>query len=96
MTEITKEQVKHVADLARLTFSDDELETFAKQMDEVIQYAERLNELETEDVVPTTHVMDVRNVLREDEARPSLDREDVLKNAPASKDGQFEVPSILE
>ncbi|QDI92653.1 Asp-tRNA(Asn)/Glu-tRNA(Gln) amidotransferase subunit GatC [Salicibibacter halophilus] len=96
MAEITKEQVKHVADLARLTFSDDELETFAKQMDDVIQYAERLNELDTEDVVPTTHVMDVRNVLREDEARPSMNREDVLKNAPASKDGQFEVPSVLD
>ena len=96
MAEITKEQVKHVADLARLTFSDDELVTFAKQMGEVIQYAERLNELDTEDVVPTTHVMDVRNVLREDEARPSMNREDVLKNAPASKDGQFEVPSVLD
>lgn len=96
MAEITKEQVKHVADLARLTFSDDELVTFAKQMDDVIQYAERLNELDTEDVVPTTHVMDVRNVLREDEARPSMNREDVLKNAPASKDGQFEVPSVLD
>ncbi|AXF57544.1 Asp-tRNA(Asn)/Glu-tRNA(Gln) amidotransferase subunit GatC [Salicibibacter kimchii] len=96
MTEITKEQVKHVADLARLTFSDDELETFAKQMGDIIQYAERLNALNTEDVVPTTHVMDVRNVLREDEVRPSLNREDVLKNAPASKDGQFEVPSVLD
>ncbi|QQK79338.1 Asp-tRNA(Asn)/Glu-tRNA(Gln) amidotransferase subunit GatC [Salicibibacter cibi] len=96
MAEITKEQVKHVADLARLTFSDDDLETFAKQMDDVIQYAERLNELDTEDVVPTTHVMDVRNVLREDEVRPSMKREDVLKNAPASKDGQFEVPSVLD
>ncbi|SDI88859.1 Asp-tRNA(Asn)/Glu-tRNA(Gln) amidotransferase subunit GatC [Natribacillus halophilus] len=96
MTEVSREQVEHVADLARLTFTEEEMKTFAKHMGEIITYAERLNELNTEDVEPTTHVMGVRNVLREDDARPSLDREDVLKNAPASKDGQIEVPSVLD
>lgn len=95
MTKITKEQVEHVAELARLSFSEDEIEMFTKQMGDIITYAERLNELNTEDVEPTTHVMDIRNVLREDEVRPSLPREEALKNAPASEDGQVQVPPIL-
>lgn len=96
MSKISKEQVQHVADLARLTFNEDEIEDFTKQMSKIIEYAEVLNELDTENVEPTTHVMDVRNVLRADEVKPSLDREDALKNAPKQKDGQFEVPSVLE
>ncbi|GAJ98387.1 MULTISPECIES: Asp-tRNA(Asn)/Glu-tRNA(Gln) amidotransferase subunit GatC [Geomicrobium] len=96
MSKITKEQVEHVADLARLSFTEAEIEDFTNQMSKVIDYAEVLNELDTENVEPTTHVMDVRNVLREDNVKPSLQREEALKNAPKQKDGQFEVPSVLD
>ncbi|GAK10379.1 Asp-tRNA(Asn)/Glu-tRNA(Gln) amidotransferase subunit GatC [Geomicrobium sp. JCM 19038] len=96
MSKITKEQVEHVADLARLSFTEAEIEEFTNQMSKVIDYAEVLNELDTENVEPTTHVMDVRNVLREDNVKPSLQREEALKNAPKQKDGQFEVPSVLD
>ncbi|EZH64703.1 glutamyl-tRNA amidotransferase [Bacillaceae bacterium JMAK1] len=96
MSKITKEQVEHVADLARLSFTETEIEDFTNQMSKVIDYAEVLNELDTENVEPTTHVMDVRNVLREDNVKPSLQREEALKNAPKQKDGQFEVPSVLD
>ncbi|MBB6450796.1 aspartyl-tRNA(Asn)/glutamyl-tRNA(Gln) amidotransferase subunit C [Geomicrobium halophilum] len=96
MAKITKEEVEHVADLARLKFSEEEKEMFTEQMGKIITYAERLNDLNTEDVEPTTHVMNVHNVLRADEERPSVSREEALKNAPASKDGQVEVPSVLD
>ncbi|MDG5785949.1 Asp-tRNA(Asn)/Glu-tRNA(Gln) amidotransferase subunit GatC [Evansella sp. AB-P1] len=96
MERISKEQVKHVANLARLEFSEKEIELFAKQLDDIISYAEQLNELDTENVEPTSHVLDVKNVLREDEVKPSLDQKDVMKNAPDHEDGQFKVPSVLE
>ncbi|MCD8510389.1 MAG: Asp-tRNA(Asn)/Glu-tRNA(Gln) amidotransferase subunit GatC [Bacillus sp. (in: Bacteria)] len=96
MKRITQEQVKHVANLARLEFTDAEIELFTQQLDDIIVYAEQLNELDTTDVEPTSHVLDVKNVLREDEVKPSKDRDEVLKNAPAHEGGQFKVPSVLE
>lgn len=96
MERITKNQVKHVANLARLEFKEEEMEQLAVQLDEIISFAEQLNEIDTENVEPTSHVLDVRNVLREDEVKPSLSREETLKNAPDHKDGQFKVPSVLE
>lgn len=96
MKRISEEQVKHVANLARLEFTEAEIEMYTKQLDDIIHYAEQLNELDTTDVEPTSHVLDVKNVLREDEVKPSADREDVLKNAPDHADGQFKVPSVLE
>lgn len=96
MERITKNQVKHVAHLAKLDFSEEEIEHFAYQLDQMIHYAEKLNEIETDNVEATSHVLDVRNILREDEVRESLPREKALKNAPDQKDGQFKVPSVLE
>ncbi|WLR51111.1 Asp-tRNA(Asn)/Glu-tRNA(Gln) amidotransferase subunit GatC [Bacillus tianshenii] len=96
MSRIDKEQVKHVAHLARLAISEEEAELFTKQLDAIISYAEQLQELDTENVEPTTHVLDIKNVLREDEPRQWLTQEDVLKNAPDSANGQIRVPSILE
>ncbi|MBU9712892.1 Asp-tRNA(Asn)/Glu-tRNA(Gln) amidotransferase subunit GatC [Evansella tamaricis] len=96
MERITKEKVEHVANLARLEFTEKELETFAKQLDDIITYAEQLNELDTTNVVPTSHALDVKNVVREDEIKPSLDRKDTLKNAPDQEDGQVKVPSVIE
>ncbi|OQP04152.1 aspartyl/glutamyl-tRNA(Asn/Gln) amidotransferase subunit C [Geobacillus sp. 46C-IIa] len=96
MSRISIDQVKHVADLARLAITEEEAEMFTKQLDAIITFAEQLNELDTENVPPTSHVLDMRNVMREDIPAPGLPREEVLKNAPDQQDGQFRVPAILE
>ncbi|SFE88763.1 Asp-tRNA(Asn)/Glu-tRNA(Gln) amidotransferase subunit GatC [Alteribacillus iranensis] len=96
MARITQEQVKHVAHLARLSVSEEEAEKLAEELDGIIGFAEKLNELDTEGVEPTTHVLDIHNVLREDVQRPSLKQEEALKNAPDQEDGQVKVPSVLE
>jgi aspartyl-tRNA(Asn)/glutamyl-tRNA(Gln) amidotransferase subunit C len=96
MSRITKEQVEHVANLARLSVSKEDVELFTKQLDDIISFAEQLNELDTDNIEPTTHVLDIKNVLREDEPREWLTREEALKNAPDQQDGQIKVPSVLE
>lgn len=95
MSRISNEQVKHVANLARLAITEEEAEKFTKQLDAIITFAEQLNELDTENVEPTYHVLDMKNVLREDVPQKGLPREEVLKNAPEHQDGQIKVPSIL-
>jgi aspartyl-tRNA(Asn)/glutamyl-tRNA(Gln) amidotransferase subunit C len=95
MTRISKEQVKHVANLARLAITEEETEKFTKQLDAIISFAEQLNELNTENVEPTYHVLDMKNVLREDKAQKGLPLEEVLRNAPLHQDGQIKVPSIM-
>ncbi|WP_442597784.1 Asp-tRNA(Asn)/Glu-tRNA(Gln) amidotransferase subunit GatC [Neobacillus sp. D3-1R] len=96
MSRISLDEVKHVAHLARLAITEDETEKFTKQLDSIITFAEQLNELDTEGIEPTTHVLNMKNILREDKAAKGLSREEVLKNAPDHQDGQFKVPSILE
>lgn len=94
--KLSLDEVKYVAQLARIEFSDEELEKFRTQLDAIIGYIEKMNELDTENVKPTSHVVDVNNVLREDEVGNSLPREEVLKNAPCSENGFFKVPKIIE
>lgn len=96
MAEINKDQVKHVANLARLEISEQEAEMFTEQLSSIIKFAEQLNEIDTDGIEPTTHVLDLKNVMRKDEPRQWITREDALKNAPDQQDGQFRVPSILE
>lgn len=96
MTRISKEEVKHVANLARLAITEEETEKLQKQLDSIITFAEQLNELDTENIEPTTHVLHMKNVLREDKASKGLPREEVLKNAPDHQDGQIRVPGIME
>ncbi|WP_238653010.1 Asp-tRNA(Asn)/Glu-tRNA(Gln) amidotransferase subunit GatC [Paenibacillus piscarius] len=93
---ITVKDVQHVARLARLQLSPEEEATFTEQMNAILQYAEKLNELDTENVKPTTHVLQVSNVMREDVVKESLTQEDALLNAPDDEDGQFKVPAVLE
>ncbi|MCR8846279.1 Asp-tRNA(Asn)/Glu-tRNA(Gln) amidotransferase subunit GatC [Paenibacillus sp. SC116] len=93
---INLHDVEHVAKLARLLLTDEEKERYTDQLNAILKYADKLNELNTDDVQPTTHVLPIRNVMREDEVRPSLDRELVMKNAPEEEDGQFRVPAVLE
>ncbi|MGN7360562.1 Asp-tRNA(Asn)/Glu-tRNA(Gln) amidotransferase subunit GatC [Paenibacillus sp. SAF-054] len=93
---ITNKDVQHVAKLARLNLSADEEQMFTEQLNAILQYAEKLNELDTEGVEPTTHVLPVSNVMREDVERESLPIEKVMLNAPEEEDGQFKVPAVLE
>jgi aspartyl-tRNA(Asn)/glutamyl-tRNA(Gln) amidotransferase subunit C len=96
MSRISNDQVKHVAHLARLAVTEDEVEKFTKQLDAIINFFEELNELDTDGVEPTTHVLNMKNVLREDVPNKGLPVEEVLKNAPDYQDGQIRVPSTFE
>ncbi len=90
---IDREQVLHVARLARLSLSDEEVERMSGEISNILDHIEKIGELDLEGVPPTTHVVDVGNALREDEPRPSWDREKMLQGAPSVRDDGFEVPS---
>jgi len=94
--KITCKDVENIALLSRLEFSQSELETFTGQMDAILQYAEVLNKLDVENVEPMAHVLPLKNVMRVDEAKPSLSRELALSNAPEQENGYFKVPKIME
>ena len=89
-------QVEHVAKLAQLALTDQEKELFRDQLSSILQYAERLQELDTGDIPPTASVLPLENVMRDDEVRPSLPLADVLTNAPAVENDCFRVPVVLE
>jgi len=92
---LTREDAAYVARLARIDLTDDELGLYAQQLATVIGHAAELAALDTEGVEPTAHPLPLRNVTRPDEPRPSLDRAEVLAQAPAVEDGRFRVPPIL-
>ena len=92
---ITREDVAHVARLARLSVSEEELERFTGQLAAVLEHAEDVAALDTEGVPPTAHPLPIENVLRDDVVRPSLDRAEVLAAAPAVEDDRFRVPPVL-
>jgi aspartyl-tRNA(Asn)/glutamyl-tRNA(Gln) amidotransferase subunit C len=94
--EITREQVEHVAKLARLAIGEEEKALFARQLSSILTYAQTLNRLDTSSVEPTSHVIPIQNVFREDEVRPSLSREQAFANAPDTDGGCFRVPKIIE
>ena len=96
MAKITKKEVEHVSRLARLDLSDEEKETFTKQLNNILTYVEKLNELDTKDVEPTSHVLQIQNIFKEDEIRESLPRERALSNAPDRTDEFYRVPKIIE
>ena len=93
---ISKEQVEHVAKLARLEVSEDEKAMFARQLSAILTYMDQLKEVDTEGVEPTATVLPTENVFREDEVTPSLTQEQALANAPDQSEGFFRVPKILE
>jgi aspartyl-tRNA(Asn)/glutamyl-tRNA(Gln) amidotransferase subunit C len=90
---IEREQVLHVAKLARLRLSEAEVEKMAGELSGILGHVDRIGELELDDVAPTAHVVDLENVLRPDEPRPSWPRDVVLEQAPDPADGAFRVPS---
>ncbi|KAA8786088.1 aspartyl-tRNA(Asn)/glutamyl-tRNA(Gln) amidotransferase subunit C [Paenibacillus sp. 4624] len=93
---ISNNDVQHVAKLARLNLTAEEEQTLTGQLNAILKYAEKLNELDTENIEPTTHVLHVSNVMREDETKESLSIEQVMHNAPDEEDGQFKVPAVME
>ena len=95
MASISRDDVAHVARLARLELSDDELDLFTPQLAAVLEHAADVEALDVADVPPTMHPYPLRNVLRDDEIRPSVDRDEVLGQAPSAEDGRFKVPPIL-
>jgi len=93
---IDKDEVRYIADLASLKLSEEEVEKFSKQLSDILDYVEKLDELDTEDIVPTAYTIPVKNVLREDKVEESLELDKVLQNAPEQKDNQFRVPKIMD
>jgi aspartyl-tRNA(Asn)/glutamyl-tRNA(Gln) amidotransferase subunit C len=93
---LTQAEVEHIADLARLDLSEDELARYREQLSDVLEYAARLQALDTSHILPTSSVFATRAVLREDIATQSLDVKQVLSNAPQTEDHQFRVPPVLE
>jgi aspartyl-tRNA(Asn)/glutamyl-tRNA(Gln) amidotransferase subunit C len=90
---IDREQVLHVARLARLRLSDEEVERMSGELSSILDHIEKIEELDLDDVEPTSHVVEIENVLRADQPRPSWPRERVLAEAPDAADGGFRVPS---
>jgi aspartyl-tRNA(Asn)/glutamyl-tRNA(Gln) amidotransferase subunit C len=94
--KLTLEEVKHIAELARLQLTDEEMARYAEQLSDILDYAARLQSIDTSGISPTDRVISAGNVLREDEARPGLSQQELLENAPETEKGQFKVPPILE
>lgn len=90
------DDVRHVANLARLALDDDRLEQLREQLERILGYAEQVGEVATDDVAPTSHAYPLRNVWRDDEVRPSLPPDEARSTGPAIEDGRFRVPRIID
>ncbi len=93
--KITRGEVEHISGLARLSFTEDELEVIANQLNDILGYIDKLNELDTTGIEPTTHAQELVNAFRMDEPEESLNVDDSLSNAPEREGGQFVVPRII-
>ncbi|MCJ7482823.1 MAG: Asp-tRNA(Asn)/Glu-tRNA(Gln) amidotransferase subunit GatC [Thermodesulfovibrionales bacterium] len=94
--KIIKDEIEHIALLARLSLSEEEKEMFGSQLSKILDYMEKLNELDTKTVQPTSHVLSLHNVMRDDLPRPSIPRDDALLNAPVHTEKFYRVPKIIE
>lgn len=92
---VTIKEVEHIAKLARLSFTEEEKQKFTHQLNEILEYVQQLNKLDTSKVEPLSHVIELSNVFREDEVKPGLSTEEALKNAPAKTDRFFKVPKVI-
>jgi aspartyl-tRNA(Asn)/glutamyl-tRNA(Gln) amidotransferase subunit C len=93
---ITRGEVAHVARLARLGLTDDEMDRLASELDHILDAMQELRQLDTSAIPPTAQVIPLQNVMREDVSRPSWPVDDILENAPRTRDNQFLVPPVLE
>jgi len=94
MGRISKDDVKYVAKLAELEFDEEDIEKITSQLDKILDYVAEVSSVDTENVAPTSHVLKIKNVLRDDVAKKSLTQESALKNAPDETDRGFKVPKI--
>ncbi|MEK6197862.1 MAG: Asp-tRNA(Asn)/Glu-tRNA(Gln) amidotransferase subunit GatC [Desulfobacterales bacterium] len=93
--KITPEEILHVANLARLHMSQEEVGAMVRHLDDILTYVVKLNELDTEGIIPTTHAISIVNAFREDEVKPSLDRVKALANGPDQNGESFVVPRVI-
>jgi aspartyl-tRNA(Asn)/glutamyl-tRNA(Gln) amidotransferase subunit C len=93
---LTREEVDHIADLARLNLTEEEKSRYREQLSDILDYAARLQNLDTSGIPPTSSVLPERSVLRPDESRPGLSLEELMHNAPEAEKGQFRIPPVLE
>lgn len=94
--KVTRDQVRHIAALARLRFDAAEEEEIATQMTRILDYVEKLNELDLDGVEPMSHVLDLHNVVRPDQPQQRITREQALSNAPDADEAYFRVPKVIE
>lgn len=94
--KLTREEVRHIALLARIGLSEEEIEKLREQLSNILENFEILQEVDTSDVPPTAQVTGLENVMRDDEAAPSFPREEILANAPLQEDGFFRIKAVLE
>ena len=92
---VSRKDVEHIAELARLKFEEKELDQFTNELNEILTYVEKLNELDTENVEPLSHPIEGVNNFREDIVKPSIQREEALKNAPDKDEEFFKVPKVI-
>ena len=94
--KITKEQIQHIAVLSRLNLSEEEKDLYGSQLSSILDYVDQLNELDTRETEPTSHVLSLSNVMRDDILVSSLPGEEALKNAPSRSENFYRVPRIIE
>ena len=93
---VTKDQVKYIASLAKLEIPENQLDAFTKEMEQIIEFADSLNKIDTEGIEPTAHIQGIENVLRADSEPQQFNTEELLKNAPQKVDSCFSVPKVVE
>ena len=93
---VDRDEVKRVAKLAMLELKEDQIDKFASQFNEILEYMEQINELDLSNCEAAFHITELQNVFREDELKPSMDREVILKNAPETDSESFKVPKVIE
>jgi aspartyl-tRNA(Asn)/glutamyl-tRNA(Gln) amidotransferase subunit C len=93
---LTRKDVEHIAELAKLQLTDEEIERYGKQLSAILDYFEELKALDTDDIPATASVLPLRNVMREDEPQQTLTRDEILANSPDQAKGQFRVKAILD
>ena len=94
--QITNELVSYVANLSRIKLDENEISEMQSQMSEIVNYMDSLNQLDTENIEPLSHIFNITNVMRDDEVRDSYEREEILKNAPAHTEEAFIVPKTVD
>ncbi|MAT58035.1 MAG: Asp-tRNA(Asn)/Glu-tRNA(Gln) amidotransferase GatCAB subunit C [Ignavibacteriae bacterium] len=92
---VNNKQVEQIAKLARLKFDENEIENLTKDMNKILDYMDQLNELDTDNIEPLSHPLDLSNVMREDNLKESISRDDVFKNAPSHNEEFFKVPKVI-